>query len=246
MKTEEAKSILLRYRPSLDDERDPETREALRMTQEQPALGKWFRAQSQASDKIRAELRGIEIPAGLKDQILARRKTVQPNWRKRAFLALAAAVVLLLGTLVIFWKQQPREEITFAAFQSRMIGFALREYSMDIETNDPGEVRSFLTQANAPADFPLPENLQTAPVKGGARLSWQGRPVAMMCFDWQKEETLYLFVIAKRDIQEGQLPANVPAVGPAKGVTAAVWSTNDQIFLLAGPADLEAMKKLVI
>ena len=76
-----------------------------------------------------------------------------------------------------------------------MVGFALRHYRMDIVTNDAQQVRQFLKSRGAPADYALPAGLQATPVMGGASLSWQDAPVAMVCFDLTTNKILYMFVI---------------------------------------------------
>lgn len=193
--------------------------------------------------KVRAELRSIEPPAGLRQRILRDRPAEAPRgvlsvsfWRP----VLAAAA--LVACAAVGWSlfRTPAEDRTLAGFQNRMAGFAVRQYSMDLFTNDLAAVRAYLRQNEAPADFELRGSLAQTSVKGGAKLSWQGKPVAMVCFDGPKEKTLYLFVIDSSAV--GQSPAQ-PLAQPLKGLAAAAWQSGGKTYLLAAElpeAELQA------
>src|SRR5688572_4798306 len=136
----------------------------------------------------------MPIPADLRDQILARNKVITvPSWRTPRAIAMAAALAFM-ATGMFFWTTAKLggEDRTFAGFRSRMIGFALREYRMDIHTNSLPVVQKYLADQGAPAAFTLPPTLAQMPVKGGAALTWQGKPVSMVCFD-RLNTTLYMF-----------------------------------------------------
>jgi hypothetical protein len=161
-----------------------------------------------------------------------------------SLVALAAAVVLL-ATGVLYWNNAPREDKTFAGFQSRMVNFALRRYDMDLHTNQLAAVQSYLATQGAPADFPLPPTLASTRVIGGKSLSWQGKPVGMVCFG-VGNETLYMFVIDSAIPGTPTSPASPPQIGRYKNLTIATWATADKTFLLAGrilPSDLERLVK---
>lgn len=184
--------------------------------------------------KVRAELRGIAPPPDLRKRILDGIKApesapvIRPNfWRP---ILAAAAALALLASLVWFVNRPPAEDRTFAGFQNRMAGFAVRQYSMDLLTNQLEAVRGYMTEKKAPADFQLPRALAQAPVKGGAKLSWQGTPVAMVCFDGPKQKTLYLFIIESSAVIEPPLNTQV---GLLKGLSAAAWNNDGKTYLLA-------------
>src|SRR5882724_4293643 len=125
-----AKAILLRYRPGATDASDPEFAEALEQAERDPELGRWFAQHRAFHNTIRDRFKQLPVPASLKEAILAGcRPTVIPVWWQRpAFqaLAAAAAIVLLIG-VARFWSR-PREERSFAAFQSRVVRNAQRGY----------------------------------------------------------------------------------------------------------------------
>jgi hypothetical protein len=193
--------------------------------------------QAQFDAKVRQELRSIEPPAGLRERIL-RGAPPEASGRKvvpfplRAVLA-AAAALLLLGALAFNFLPASGEDRTFAGFQNRMASFAVRQYSMDIFTNDLAAVRAYMKQKDAPADFDLPAALASTPVKGGARLSWQGQPVSMVCFQGPADKTLYLFIIDSASVVE---PPSELQLNAVKGLSSAAWHTSGKTYLLA--ADL--------
>src|SRR5882724_12464139 len=100
MDKEQAKEILLRYRPGRDDTVDPQVAEALALLDQDPELALWFERQLRVDDAIRARLREMPVPADLKERILAEQKIVRPEFGWRRTLLAAAAGVVLLGVLV--------------------------------------------------------------------------------------------------------------------------------------------------
>jgi hypothetical protein len=196
----------------------------------------------------------IPVPSDLRAKILAQAQSVQPEilqsekpqskiitvpfWRTPRAIALAAALAFM-ATGITFWITAPREDQSFAGYRSRMIGFALREYRMDIHTNNLAEVQKFLAQNGAPAEFNLPAPLSQTPVKGGATLTWQGRPVSMVCFD-RLNTTLYMFVI-----DHTTAPINTAQeIATFKNLATATWTSGEKTFLLAGKVPLEELERL--
>jgi hypothetical protein len=191
--------------------------------------------------RVHQELASIPVPPTLRDLILARRKIVRPSfWRRgRLLLATAAALALIAGGLTLVRHERTSEDLTFAGFRSRMVGFALREYRMDVLTTDLGELKRFLANGGRPAEFSLPQPLAQIPLKGGACLSWQGKPVSMVCFDSPSHETIYLFVISD---PERDLMKSAPRLESVKNLPAISWNSDGQTFLIAGKVPDEFLK----
>src|SRR6266849_9238875 len=141
-----AKEILLRYRPGTADASDPEFAEALEQAKRDPELGRWFAQHQAFHNTIRERFKQLPVPAGLKEEILAgyRPAVIPVWWQQPAFqaLAAAAAIVMLIG-VALFWSR-PREDRSFAAFQSSVVRNAQRGYVMDITTTNLGEGRQYL------------------------------------------------------------------------------------------------------
>ena len=71
MNTEEAKYVLLGYRPHTGEAPDPDTVEALELTKRDTDLGRWLAGHCARQDALRAKFRSIKAPAGLKEQIIS-------------------------------------------------------------------------------------------------------------------------------------------------------------------------------
>jgi hypothetical protein len=233
MTRDEAKRLLLDYRARLTEE-TPEIEQALELVQRDSVLNEWFQHQQQWHQNLRDELRQIEIPADLKRNII-RKHRARFFWRRTELAWAAAAAIAAMIFVFIFWGRPPGEELTFDAFRDRMVGFALREYRMDLLTENQEEIRRYLQTQGGPSDFILPPELEAAPLMGGAKLSWQGRPVSMVCFAPDEREILYLFILQEEAVQEGKIPREQPEVERVKRLRTASWTHSGKIYLLAGP-----------
>jgi hypothetical protein len=229
---EQVKRILLAYRPGSQDQKDPEVAEALAAARHDPELEGWLEQQEAFHKVIGTGLRNIAIPADLKERILNQRKIIVPLWRRPEFL-LAAACLALAMIVSAFWLGRSSEDETFRGFRSRMVGFALREYRMDIVTNDLVQIRENLRKLGGPVDYALTPGLQKTPAIGGTRLSWQDNPVSMVCFALPKNQTLYMFVMDRAAIARGGVPGATPEWAAFSEITTASWSQDGKLYLLA-------------
>ena len=196
MNPTEAKIILLAWRPGHGDLRDRDVAVALELARHDPALKEWLRKHTAFQRAMEKNFREMPVPGDLRGRILARSKTVGParTWRQPAWLAAAAAVVLLLGLAALWFR--PAREDSFTTFRERTVRGVQRVYpAMDIVTNDMVPVRKFLASRSAPADYVLPAGLSRLPVTGAGVLRWQGRLVSMVCLDSIDRGTLFLFVL---------------------------------------------------
>jgi hypothetical protein len=238
---QEAKQILLLYRPGSAEAADPQLAEALELARRDPQLGHWFDQHRSFQQAMRGKFRQIAVPAHLKSSLLIR-GTAQPSiptaqvwWRRPAALAGAAAVVLMLAA-VGFWLQPSRAD-RFANFQNRMVGSALREYRMDLVTNDMRQVRQFLANRGAPADYELSRGLEKLQLTGAGLLRWRSNPVSMVCFNRGDNQMLFLFVMNRSALKDP--PAETPQFAKVADLLTASWSRGDKTYLLAGPEETD-------
>lgn len=245
---QQAKEILLFYRPGAAEGSELLLAEALELAQRDPELKSWFAAHCALQAAIREKLRQIIVPEGLKEQILAecpaRRKIIW--WQQPVLLAAAAAVVLVIG-LSLFWSR-PRENKGLSVFSNRMAGAVLRTYSMTLETNDLNQIRAHLAQNQAPINYVLPKGLQTVPVVGCGVLQWHNKPVSMICFasgqplaQGQKSD-LFLFVVDRSSLPDAP-PENQPRIAKVNKLMTASWSSGDKVYLLGGFGDEDFIRK---
>ena len=249
MNRDEAKTILLLYRPGTADADDPQIARALELARQDPELTRWLVEHCARQEALRAGFRQITAPAGLKEQIISEQAAQEKVifWRQRAVLA-AAAVVAALVVLAPLWFQHRGNEETFAIYRSRMAGVALRGYTMDLATNNPAQVRAYLAQNHAPSDYVLPAPLEKTAVTGCAIEGWQGAKVSMICFRTGKplppgqQSDLWLFVIDRSTVK------NAPPMGSRQFVQVnklmtVTWTQGDTLYVLGMEGDEQKLQQ---
>jgi hypothetical protein len=185
----------------------------------------------------------------LKEQIISEQAAQEKiiSWRPNAVLAVAAVVVALV-VLAPFWFQHHGNKETFAIYRSRMAGIALRDYIMDLATNNPAQVRAYLAQNHAPADYVLPMPLEKTAVTGCAIEGWQGAKVSMICFRTGKplppgqQSDLWLFVIDRSTVK------NAPPMGSRQFVQVnklmtVTWTEGDKLYVLGTAGDEQTLRQ---
>ena len=239
MTPQQAKEILLLYRPGVAVVEDPDMTAALDLARQDPELGRWFEQHRAFQQQVRQKLNDIEVPAHFKTSLLARHAVPPPIitlpvwWRRPVALAAAAAILFLLG-ITAFWLQ-PRSANRFAHFQDRMVRTAIREYRMDLVTNDMQQVRRFLADHGAPANYDVPQGLDKLQLTGTGFLRWRSNPVAMVCFNRGDNQMLFLFVMNRSALPDP--PGETPEVGRTADLVTASWSRGDKVYVLAGPEE---------
>ncbi len=170
-------------------------------------------------------------------------------------LATAVAVILIsLGVLAVFYlphgtEPGGQEEAfnTLTNFQKQMIGFARGGYAMDFATNDLTQIKNYLAQNHAPA-YALTASLEKTPTTGCAVENWQSAKVSMVCFvtgkplpnNWPGD--LWLFVIDRSAIKDAPQITS-PQIADINGITAAVWTQGDKLYLLGVAGDEQELRK---
>lgn len=252
MTPQQARQILLTFRPWAKDAPEADEAAALALCEQDAGLAHWFANHCAVQNAIRARFNQMPVPEGLKEQILSESKSrgVTLWWRRPVILAAAAtlAIFLSLGSLWLSTTQS-KEDVSFAAYRSRMVRTAVKAYGMDLETNDVTQIRAYLAQKQAHADYVLPKKLDPASSVGCGVLSWQGKPVTMVCFRTGKplaagmKSDLFLFVIGEQDLAEAPR-LNPPAFAPVSNLVTASWSEGGKVYVLAAPEESDLRKRL--
>lgn len=238
MTVEQAKGILLLYRPGIDDDAQPELAAALKLASEHAELGQWLRDHRGFNDAVRTKLRQLSPPPYLKARLLAAHMPAPPlrtenRWRLPWWLAAAAAAVVL--ALALAWATlTPSRPDRFVNFQERMVSTALRGYNMDIATNDMAQVRRYLASHGAPADYEVPRGLERLQLTGGAALRWRSNPVSMVCFNRGDHQMAFLFVTPQTALKDP--PPGRPTRARINEFETVSWSRGDKTYVLAGAA----------
>ncbi|HEX5399106.1 MAG TPA: hypothetical protein VFY06_08670 [Verrucomicrobiae bacterium] len=252
MNRDEAKTILLLYRPGTADSGDPQIAEALALTKQDPELSRWLEEYSARQELLRAKLRQISIPAGLKEQIVSERMALlQSKIRREKMVGVVAAVAIVVSLLVLvqFWQpRRPAADDTLAGYEKQMVSVALRGYGMDLTTTNLAQIRTHLAENNAPADYVLPAGLQKAALLGCAVEGWQNTKVSLICFRTgrplppNQQADLWLFVVDRAAVKDAPEP-DQPKITAVNQLTTAVWTQGDKVYFLGTTGDQEILRQ---
>jgi len=241
MNRDEAKQILMLYRPGTADAEDTLVGAAMDVARRDPELARWFAQHRAFQAAMRAKFRQIPAPEHLKIALLAGQKIIPPQvwWQKPVWLAAAALVVLLIGMSTVWFR--PSLPDRFSNYRERMVSTALREYRMDLVTNDMRSLRALIKARGGPSDYELTRGLERLQLTGGAALKWRSHPVAMVCFDRGDKAMLFLFVMQRGAVKDPPPPQ--PRLAKVSDVMTASWSKNDKTYLLLGQEEADFAKK---
>ena len=238
MNKDQAKDVLLLYRPGTDDREDPEIAQALEMVKRDPELATWFAQHCAFQEAAAGAFERIPVPEGLRQQILSERKAHFSLGFKKPIAVLAVAVAAILVSLGLTrYYSRPTENNSFSNFRSRMASKILREYPvMDLKTNDLDAIRSFLV-AKGDGNYTLPAQLKQASGTGCAIFPWHGKKVSMICMNSGKNAApmtpdVFLFVVDRSAVQDPP-PDNAPEKAPVGKLATASWTSGDKIYVLA-------------
>jgi hypothetical protein len=246
----EAKNILLLYRPGTPDAEDPQIATALGLARTDPELAHWLELHCARQFVIGEKFRQIAVPAGLKEQIISEQAASEKAkfWRPKYAHAMVTALLLLFGMLAFFWLPKHGTNDTLAIYQNQMVGIALRGYGMDLTTNDPVQIRSHLAKNQAPSDFALPAALQKVAVAGCAVESWQNTKVSMICFRTGRplppgeRSDLWLFVVDRTSLAMSNV-GEIPQLSKVNRLITATWTKGDKIYLLGTEGDEQTIRQ---
>lgn len=246
MNRDEAKQILLLYRPGSADANDLQIAEALALAKQDQELAHWLEEHCARQESLRGKFRQISPPPGLKEQIISEHAARMRFTARYRAVALATAAVVALIALSVFWFRPPPDG-TLAKYRSRMAGIALRGYSMDLESSDAVQIHAFLAQQQAPADYVWPAGLKSAVVTGCAIERWQGAKVAMICFRTGKplppggKSDLWLFVTDRASLKNPPTSSS-PEFAKVNKLITATWTQGDKVYLLGTVGDEQSIR----
>ena len=243
MNSHRAREILLRHRPGTPDDHDPEVRAALEQAARDPELAKWLEDHQHIQRHVQGELRSIQPPPGLKEQILSEKRAALGPWIRPARTVLAAAVALLAVVVTLSVVLRPDPEEQFATFRSRMVRTALRGYAMDLETANAVEIRRYLADQGGHADWQGPAGLDVQPLLGCAVLVWRSNPATMICYGSRNTPDLWLFVVDNDALPDP--PADdAGRFARVNRINTVSWSHQGRTYVLASDRPEEELRRL--
>jgi hypothetical protein len=251
---DEAKIILQLYRPGTADAQDPQIAAALALAKSDPALARWLEEHCARQNAMREKFRQIEIPAGLKGQIISERAVfAKRNSRREKILIVAAVAAIVISLAVIasfYFPPGGNNSNTLANYENQMAVIATSGYPMNFPTNDLTQIRAWLAQNVAPSDYTLPAPLEKTAATGCAIENWLGKNVSMICFRTGKplppgqQADLWLFVVDRASMK-GAPDAAMPQFAKVNQLVTATWAQDGKLYLLATEGDKQALRKFL-
>ncbi len=248
MESEQAKILLSAYRPGRDDvKEDALLAEALALAASDPALGQWFANQTERDQSARAALRSIIPPAHLQESILASARVipfpVRPQlWSNRAWLAVAAALALIVGGGLLFSLQGTETPFAkVAAEVPRMT--AEHNHPFVVQPGETARIQSWFAAQGGPSGFTIPAGLREA-TEIGCEVATIGRAkVSIVCFDLPGGP-VHLYIVDRAQIS-GAPPVGVPEIHQEGAYATASWSDEGHSYVLAEEGSTKSLLRFL-
>ena len=232
MDREEARRILAAYRPGDQDATDPQFAEAVKEAARDPELARWFAEEREFDRAIAAHFDSVPAPFGLKTRILASaapRAASKSSWA--AALAVMAAVLFLLAQIVNLWRDSARGSESLPDYQREMVSFIQVPPSLEMESSDLGEIKTWLAQKEV-APVAVPPRLAALDPVGCRILSFRGRKVTLICFRRSEKNLAHLFVVDRAALPKVKAGA-APVFAEEGEWTTASWVEKDRVYMIA-------------
>ena len=190
--------------------------------------------QKKFDDAIRAKLREVAVPVGLKTRILANARPVRSAslW---TWLAPAAAVAITIA-VVLLW---PRSGNSFVAYRGEMIRYVSAKYELDLHSESLSELRENFTKNGYPSDYVVPPGLKNIAVEGGCLRRWHDHKVSLLCME-AKDHDVWLFVAENQAVPDA--PPAAPVFAKTGKIATASWTAGGLIYILATEGDVAELK----
>lgn len=241
MNNKDATFLLEACRSNGADSADPEFAEALAQAGADPLLKTWFDDQRRFDSAVAARLQSIAAPADLRSRILAGGRVSRPQpWFRGRRLWAIAAMVTIFSTLGL-WSTTSRLQRQ-AQWQDRALAtlaqLTTSQMEFDAKSNNVADLQQWLRKGGAPVASTIPASLQRLASIGCKTVSWDGRPISIICFHGPGGDLVHLAMMKRSGMPDP--PGTEPVYGSRDGWRTATWSQGDMAMMLATRAP-EAM-----
>jgi hypothetical protein len=242
---EQAQLILAACRPGDVDRFDPQVAEAFAEVERDQELARWYAEERAFDQAIADHLAAMPAPFGLKTRLLANAGTdgKESKLRWAALIAITAAVVLLLGQLVVLNRDSSPPAAKLTDFREEMISFVRLQPPLDMQSTSLKPIQQWLAQTGAPPAEDVPPQLAALETMGCRVLSFRGHKVTLVCFCHGKDyqDIAHLFIVESAALP--QMERNEPPVFAKWGDwMTATWTHDGRVYMIAVRGDREAVK----
>jgi len=242
MNTQETKFLLRAYRPNGRDAQDPVFAQPLAQVSHDPALSAWFEREKSFDATVSAKLASVQPPAGLQAAILAGGRAgrrPQAVWRKPVWLAVAAAVAVLLTLAATLRVDSSKSNIY------ELTRFAVDDSGAKVR-NHLGSVDSALEQRLTLGNLLKAVGREIDPAqlkaKGCRTVNVAGRDVFEICFGQSHEFHIY---IAKRGDFDSSVEVGVPLLVEHGQLAAATWADSQHVYSVVTDKGMSALRQIL-
>ena len=234
MTKDEAKRILAAYRPGEQDRLDSYFAEALRQTEKDAELARWFAEEREFDRAVAAHLELLPVPFGLKTRILANiepRSATKRRWLSPLRAAAAAAAAVALLALVISVSRSSGEySRSVRDYEQEMMSFVKLEPPLEMQSLEIGPIKQWIAERKAPL-AEIPPGIAAVETMGCRILSFRGHTVTLICF-CHGNTVAHLFMMDR-----AALPAlksgNAPVLTSQADWTTAIWADQRYAYMVA-------------
>lgn len=234
MTKEQAKRILAAYRPGDQDSLDSHFAEALRQTEDDSELARWFAEERDFDRAVSGHVSEIPVPFGLKTRILAnmpRYTRTKPRWVAAfATTAAAAATLFVLAQLMGVWRASDQHSASLSNYEQEMMSFIKLPPPLEMESLQIAPIKQWILERKAPlAD--IPPGIAAVETMGCRILYFRGYPVTLICFC--HGQTVAHLLMVDRAALRAPKPGNPPVVTGQGEWTTATWADQHYAYMIA-------------
>ncbi len=244
-----ARFLLECYRPAGGDEGDPIFAEALRMAKADPELAAWFEKSRGFDAAMGKSLRSLPVASGLREDILLNARVPRETARRpgllfRMFwelirLPMGAVAAVLAAVFLIGWlARAPQAGEKGLAIEA--IRYSKSMPSLQFVCFDSKAVGEWInSQPNArEIGFTMNKAMPSMSLIGSSSISWNGKPVMMMCLQ-NGHEMAMLYVVRGSDFQVKDCPG---CTMRKDGWVSKLRSSGEKTFVLTTTASADAFE----
>jgi hypothetical protein len=247
MTNKDASFLLGACRPNGADSHDVEFAEALALAGSDPELKGWFDDQRRFDSAIATRLQSVPVPPELRSRILTGARVSRPEpWFTARRLWAIAAMFLLFSGLTVWYsigymsRSGGWEDQALASLSQLVSG----QENFDARSPNVADLQQWLRANGSPTVGALPVSLSRFASLGCKTVSWNGRPISLICFHGPGGEMVHLAMTERAGL-ENPPPMGHPVYGTRSGWQTAAWSQGEMAMMLITKAPEGRLRALL-